>query len=468
MSVEKSPNQPSSLEPRKSIKRQSNKAKSSRRLRLWLGMTGVALVSATAGTLLAISFGSKPLMQSQLNLNQAGVLDGQSISGTGWQFSQLTHPVNILILGIDNDDNSEHPHLSTNSTSAQALSSCSDTMLLVRFLPDTHQINVLSIPRDTLVHLPKVGTAKIDWANLVGGAALAAQTVSQQLGDIPINRYIRLSRNGFVQLVDTLGGIEVTAPKRMDYEDQTQHLIIHFLPGRQKLNGHRLEEYVRFRHDKLGDIGRVQRQQEVLKAIMQTLLQPATIGKLPQILRVAQSNIDTDLSLEEMLSLVHATLTTDRERNNFLMLPGRFSRPDEYPLSYWIEDRQAASAILARYFDASSNSEFSAAASTVSPSQLKVAVANATGQPGIGRRAVAFLKKQGFSHAYITDHDINMSADSNLKTQIIAQHGNPEDASVVQKALGLGHVQVTATGDIWSDVTIMIRADFPTQLSQYH
>jgi len=467
MPVQKSPDLPPSSEPAdKSIKHKSNQAKSRRRLWWGLGLTSVALVSTTAGALLAISFASRPLMQSRLAQKQAGVFDSASISGTGLSFRQLTRPVNVLILGIDNDDNFDHPQLSTKSTSAQALSSCSDTMLLVRFLPDTHQINVLSIPRDTLVHLPGISIAKIDWANLVGGAALAAQTVSQQIGEIPIDRYVRLSRNGFIQLVDALGGVEVTIPKRMDYVDETQHLNIHFLPGRQKLNGRHLEEYVRFRHDKLGDIGRVQRQQEVLKAIMQTLLQPITIGKLPQILQVAQENIDTDLSVQEILALVQTTLTTDRERNNFLMLPGRFSRPGEYTRSYWIEDGQAAAPILARYFNASSNPGLSEATSVGSPSRLRVAVANATDQPEAGKRAVAFLRKQGFSHAYITDHEVDTSAESALKTQIIAQHGNPEDASAVESALGLGHVQVTATGDVWSDVTIVIGADFPTQLNQ--
>ncbi len=467
MTVRKSLNQKQSERAAESAQVKTRAGTTGRWLWFSVGMTGVAIASATAGALLSVflsSLSNKPLMQSQLS-SQAGVFNDTGIAGTGLQFSQLTRPVNLLILGIDNDDSSDRPHLSTKSTSTQALSSCSDTMLLVRFLPDTAQINVLSIPRDTLVHLPKVSIAKIDWANLMGGAALAGRTVSQQLGDIQIDRYIRVSRNGFMQLVDALGGVEVNVPKRMDYVDETQHLNIHFLPGRQKLNGRRLQQYVRFRHDELGDIGRVQRQQEVLKAILHILLQPATLGKLPQLLRVAQENTDTDLTVEEMLALVHATLTTDRERNNFLMLPGRFSRPGEYPLSYWIEDRQAAAPMLTRYFDAS-DPGVSEAASTISPSRLKVAVANASGQPGLGRRTVAFLRKQGFSNAYLTDHEIDMSAEAARKTQIIAQHGNPEDASAVQKALGLGHVQVTATGDIWSDITIVIGADFPTQLNQ--
>lgn len=460
MSRRKSDEQPP-LRP-KTAQAVTRKSASQQRSRLWLILSGVAAVSATVGAILAVSLASRPLLQDG---SGSAHLPHSPQNLTDVIPATLTRPVNILILGIDNDDNFDHPHLSTKPTSSQALSSCSDTMLLVRFLPDTHQINVLSIPRDTLVHLPGVGIAKIDWANLVGGAVLAAQTVSHQLGgDIPIDRYARLSRVGFIHLVDALGGIEVNVPKRMDYVDETQHLNIHFMPGRQKLNGKHMEEYVRFRHDKLGDIGRVQRQQEVLKAILRTLLQPETTGKLPQILRVAQENIDTDLSLDEMLALTHAALTTDWERNNFVMLPGRFSRPHEYSRSFWIEDPQKAAPILARYFDVSTNYGIVTAASAVSPSQLRIAVANATGQPGIGERAIAFLRKQGFSKAYITEHEMALGAEAGSKTQIIAQHGNPEDASAVQRVLGLGHVQVAATGDVWSDVTIVIGSDFPTQL----
>jgi hypothetical protein len=65
---------------------------------LGLGLTSVALVSGTAAAWLANSFASKPLMQSQLTQNQAGVVDGTSLSGTGLSFAQLTHPVNILVL----------------------------------------------------------------------------------------------------------------------------------------------------------------------------------------------------------------------------------------------------------------------------------------------------------------------------------------------------------------------------------
>ena len=76
-----------------------------------------------------------------------------------------------------------------------------------------------------------------------------------------------------------------------------------------------------------------------------------------------------------------------------------------------------------------------------------------------------WLHKSVRTIAYLTDNEIGTSADSALTTQIIAQRGNSEDASVVKEALGIGQVLVTATGDIWSDITVVIGADASTQFS---
>jgi LCP family protein required for cell wall assembly len=369
----------------------------------------------------------------------------------------LTRPVNLLILGIDN---SGHPHSGVNFNRNEALAGNSDTMLLVRLLPETHQINVLSIPRDTLVQMPQVGIDKINDANVRGGAQLAAQSVSQLLGGIKIDRYLRVDTEGFIHLVDALGGVEINVPKQMDYVDRSQKLSIHLNPGSQVLNGQHLQEYVRFRHDALGDIGRVQRQQEVLKAIFSALLRPETLSKGTQILQVAKENIDTDLSVEEMIALFRVVLTSDRERSNFVMLPGRFSRSDEYTLSYWIVDPQAAVPILASYFDVP-NSGVVEAAAAPSPRQLNVAVSSATGDINASRRVMAFLRKQGFTNVYMTDYDYAAGTSASSKTQIIAQHGNPEAANMVQQVLREGQVQVISTGDIYSDVTVILGHDSP-------
>ncbi len=411
-------------------------------------------LGTTSGAALALVFKATPLKNRSTSLADASSL-------TSLVPTTLNRPVNILVLGIDNAGHA-HPGV---APSAEALAGNSDTMLLVRIDPATHRVNILSIPRDTLVQLSGK-TDKINDANMQGGVTLAAQSVKQLLGGIPIDRYVRIDTESFVQVVDALGGVEVTVPKPMDYVDKSQHLSIHFLPGRQTLNGQHLQEYVRFRHDEWGDIGRVQRQQEVLKSLLKTLTQPATLGKLPQLLQVIQANVDSDLSIGDLLALSQVLKDVDLHHQiNMVMLPGRFSRSDEYPLSYWISDPQATAAVLARYFDPSlpSGSTNPQPIVATPPDQVAIAVENATSQPELADQMIALLKSRGFTNVYLTDHEIDANAAQDT-TQIIAQRGNPDVAATVQQAIGSGQVQVAATGDLSSDVTVVIKPDFAAKL----
>ncbi len=422
-----------------------------RQLSFWVLLV---LVSGTSGAALAL------LAATPFQHGKTHHLSHSTDSLTSLLPVTLERPINILVLGIDN---SGHPH-SGAVLPPEALAGNSDTMLLVRIVPETHQINVLSIPRDTLVQTP-TGIDKINDANMQGGATQAVQTVSQLLDGTPIDRYIRLDTEGFIHLVDALGGVAITVPKPMDYVDRTQHLSIHLAAGLQTLNGQHLQEYVRFRHDEWGDIGRVQRQQDVLKAIAWTLVQPATLGKLPALLHVIQSNVDTDLSLGEMLAIAQMTHDLKSHQINLTLLPGRFSRKDEYPLSYWIEDPRATSALLTRYFSRDPASPSSDAVAALHPEAIQIAVANATDRPDLSHQIVSRLKSQGFTNVYLTTHDIDISPETMAETQIIAQQGNPSAAALVQQAIRLGQVQVAATGDLSSDVTIVIGPDAVPKLN---
>jgi len=374
----------------------------------------------------------------------------------------LDRPVNILVLGIDN---SGHPHQGK-FTPVEALSGNSDTMLLVRLVPSTHEINVLSIPRDTLVHSLGVEADKVNDANVRGGAKLAATTVSQLLENIPIDRYLRVDTEGFINLVDALGGLEINIPKSMNYTDKTQHLSIQFSPGRQLLNGKHLQEYVRFRHDALGDIGRVQRQQLVLKEILHKLLTPGTITKLPQVIQVVKDNVDTDLSVGEILAVGQTLANSDRQKLHLVMLPGRFSRKEEYRLSYWIYDPQSTGRILNHYFRTSPVAENPNSAQN--PPAIKISLVNATKDEQVTANIISLLQKRGFKNLTAINSPIGVATvspeNTPEKTQIIAQHGNPEAANAVSSALGTGEIQVASVGDISSDVTVVIGKDLVSKL----
>ncbi len=449
----------------KPVVRQKNKPKKSqaagsidRRLSYKLFLGGIAAISCAFGALSALLLAATPLKSGSHLPNSPDNLSG-IIPTT------LTRPINVLVLGIDN---SGHPHLG-NYTPAEALAGNSDTMLLVRLFPDTHQINILSIPRDTLVQMPGISIDKINDANVRGGAKLAAETISHLLSDIPIDRYVRLDTEGFAHFIDALGGVEVTIPKPMRYVDESQHLYINFKAGRHKLNGQHLQEYVRFRHDELGDIGRVQRQQVVLKEILHSLLQPSTLGKLPKMLQVVKDNADTDVSVGEMLAIAQLLAHADREHLNMVMLPGRFSGKNEYHLSYWIKNPKALAPILASYFDVPNSRVHNITVSTKSLKSIKpfrIAVINATGRQGEAGKALALLKKRGFDNIYVSTHEVDATTIPLMQTQIIAQNGNLEAAEAVKSAIGVGQAQAASTGDIWSDITVVVGTDLAAKLNK--
>lgn len=403
------------------------------------------------------SFSSALGMMSALLLAAAPLQKNQSSSLYGGYNSPITfqEPINVLVLGIDN---SGHPH-SSNFTPSEAISGNSDTILLLRIIPATHQINVLSIPRDTRVKLPGKSTNKINDANAKGGITLAQKAVSKLLSDIPIHRYVRVDTQGFISFADALGGVEINIPKPMRYVDQTQKLDINFAAGVQTLNGKHLQEYVRFRHDDLGDIGRVQRQEVVLKSLLEKFVQPTTWGKLPKLLQVIQENVDTDISLGEMLGIAQFLTHIDKQHINVLMLPGRFSRPDEYTLSYWIADTENIDSILANYFDIRSR-KVDAVADSPTNKNIKITLANTIDKKEQTKQALTLLENQGFKNYFITKSGIDAANRPISKTLIIAQKGNLKAANAVKNAIGIGEVQVTSTGDIDSDVTVVLGSDF--------
>lgn len=414
-------------------------------------LTVFAVMSAVSGALLALAL-PEPNQQGSAWASLLHKL--QQVSPLAP--AEITRPVNLLVLGIDNSD-----HATRQARDRQeALGGNSDLILLVRLIPATHEINILSIPRDTLVHIPGQGVDKVNDANMLGGPALAAKTVSHLLGGVKFDRYVRIDTQGMVPLVDALGGVEITVPKAMNYEDHSQHLSIHFQPGRQKLSGQHLEEYVRFRHDALGDISRVQRQQEVFKAIVAALKQPSTLFKLPQLLQVAQDNLDTNLSAQEKLAIVQFLAQTDRQHMHLVMLPGRFSRPDEYAASYWIADPEKVAPIVAEYFDPTATPDMTPLSRP--KDQLRVVIASLPNQTPAVTKAIARLQHSGFTNTSATAQPMNIAIEAHQQTQIIAQQGDVAAANAVKAALGLGQVQVASTGDINSDITVVLGADAKT------
>lgn len=443
---------------KKALKKKQMKAGRWRWLWLTLSLTGVAAVSASAGALLAVAIAGTPLMQTSLNKADKAVFNQDEPISTGLNFRlpRLTRPVNILVLGtkVLTTDIANPPEELKNvgyNALVNSLEGLTDTMLLIRFSPQSHQVVVLSLPRDTRTYIDGVGLTKLNSANVYGGPALTARTTSDLLGGVQIDRYIRINVQGVEKLIDAMGGVKVYVPQDMKYQDDSQHLYINLKQGDQHLNGNQAMQFLRFRYDAYGDIGRVQRQQMLMRAFIEQALKPATLTRLPQVLSVIQSNLDTNLSVEELIALVGFAAQTDRPNVQMLMLPGYFGSEAEYGASYWLPNLPSIESLVSQYFSRDGVIDVSA---TV-PNTLKLAVQDSTGETYTVQSLLNHLGNIGYSNIYV-DQPWNESL---AVTKIIAQQGDAQNAERIRQALGFGEVLVESTGSLDSDITIRLGQD---------
>jgi LCP family protein required for cell wall assembly len=459
--------------PTKNLSKQKSRPKSTAQLKsqkpqkihhrghwLWLGfgLSGVAMLSATAGALLAVSLSATPLMQSRLSDAEASIFSEGNLADSNLRLPKLTRPVNILVLGtkVLTSDLEEEQEGMTDPSYLETVNSVeglSDVILLLRFNPVTNQLIPLSIPRDTRTLIEGYGYRKINDANRYGGPAMAAKTVSELLGGIQIDRYIRINVFGVEKLVDALGGVDLYVPHDMKYQDDSQHLYINLQQGQQHLNGEQALQFLRFRNDQLGDIGRIQRQQILLRALVDQNLTLNTLTRLPKLLSVVKDHIDTNLSLEEIGALAGFAAQIQHSDVNMLMLPGDFSDPKQYQASYWMPNYQAIDTMMAQHFD---NDQQSVDEQAVDPKGLRVAIQDSTEDESAVDEFISNLSEKGYGNVYNSQPWTKPLP----VTRIIAQNGDVASAQAIRDDLGFGEVVVESTGSLQSDITIQLGQDW--------
>lgn len=210
----------------------------------------------------------------------------------------------ILAYGVDNDAGG------------------SDTNMLVRFDAENKKIDVVSLPRDTLMS----NGHKLNSSYNNGGTEKLRSNIEDMLG-VPVDFYVSVDLKGFIALIDQIGGVEFDVPCDMNYDDPYQDLHIHFKAGLQKLNGQQAMEVVRFRHnnDNTGyggrqDLGRIGTQQAFLKTVAQKLMK---LENVPAMAETFLKYVKTDLTLGNLMWLANRALSMGgTDAISFATLPG--------------------------------------------------------------------------------------------------------------------------------------------------
>ena len=211
---------------------------------------------------------------------------------------------NILLYGVDNDAGG------------------SDTNMLMRFDAVNKTVDVVSLPRDTLMS----NGHKLNSSYNNGGTEKLRSNIEDMLG-VPVDFYVSVDLKGFITLIDQIDGVDFDVPEDMDYDDPYQDLHIHFKAGLQHLNGQQAMEVVRFRHnnDNTGyggqqDLGRIGTQQAFLKTVAQKLMK---LENVPAMAETFLKYVKTDLTLGNLMWLANQALSMGgMDAISFATLPG--------------------------------------------------------------------------------------------------------------------------------------------------
>jgi len=273
--------------------------------------------------------------------------------------------LNVLVLGYQDDEET------------------TDSIILAHLDLDRRTATLVSIPRDTWVAVPGLGNAKINAAYSVGGAKTTAGVVGTLLGGPHIDATIALQPEGAAQIVDAIGGLNVNVDEDMDYDDNYGQLHIHLKKGEQFLTGSQVVGYMRFRHDSASDFGRVRRQQQVAKLMIDQLSQPQNWAKLPRILQFARKDVKTPLSNQQLVALLEIYRYVPDENVRTFTLPAKPGWVGDASVVF-VDPRWATT--IGRVLFAKSD-----------PPQDNVVVANATGDPSFDKTVVCALRGAGWN-----------------------------------------------------------------------
>jgi len=380
-----------------------------------------------------------------------------------------TERITILVMGVDYRDWSEGIDIPR-----------TDTMILFSIDPLTMQAGMFSVPRDMWVNIPGFGHNRINTAYPLGegsklpggGPGLAMKTVEEFLG-VPVNYYALLDFNSFVRFIDELGGLDMHIREEITVDPigpgNTKTLEV----GVQTLDGATALAYARMRYTKDGDFDRSKRQQEVIMALRDQVVNfnqlPMMVQKAPKLYQELASGIKTNLTLEQVIQLAWLAVKVDPENIqkgvldphtdvNYATVTGEGGNQDVL-----VPNHDRIRILRDKVFV--TNSQYGPSPDSGDETARMQAEAAAVvfkngADPANAARALELLRGQGVNIAGEAPADQAYST-----TTVIDHTGNPYTINFIQKTLGLSDIRVVNQFDPTAgvDLEIMLGADYVPQ-----
>ncbi len=371
-------------------------------------------------------------------------------------------PVNILFLGLDFRDweAGDTPR--------------SDTMILFTVNPANDTAGMLSIPRDLWVNIPSFGYYKINEAYFLGenarlpggGPALAVETVEQFLG-VPIQYYAQVDFLTFIDIIDEIGGILITPPVDVKVEEMGSVYDQVLKAGEQyTLPGSLALSYARNRYTGDGDFGRAQRQQQVIQAILDRILQydqlPNLIAKAPNLYAELSSGIRTNLDLSTMIKLGTLVLNIPTESfqkevigtDRVIMTKSPTGLDILKPIPDKI--RQLRDQIFSASGGLGPVASSTEGSTLAKDEAASIAIMNGTSVAGLETRTVEYLQSQGLNAAVATPNQ------SGVPTTIYIYNSKPHTVAYLANIMNVASTNIRFAYDpsMGVDVVVVLGGDW--------
>ena len=368
----------------------------------------------------------------------------------------------ILLVGLDYDYNAQDYEFSKDSRT--------DTIKVAALDLATKSLNVVSVPRDMDYIFPSGHEGKINEGYQIGGIKETERDIAQFLGIRGFDRYVIVRINALKELINAVGGIDLNVEKKMDYDDNWGHLHIHLKPGMQHLNGDQAVGYSRFRHDEMGDITRITRQDRVLRALIAKLKTDKfnDVAHIGQLMDVFKRNVDTNLSTAEMISLANAYSSIDPKAIKTAQVPYTGDKITSSAGDVLIPDEPGKVAMVKKLLLGPMGPEPTAdpqAVAAVVPANVKIDVQNGSGVQGLGGKMATALRAKGFVVASVS----NAATFGYTTTEIHVHTADPGVGEKIKLTLTLPDATVTPEPlpSPSVDATIIVGSDYSAKTSAF-
>lgn len=307
----------------------------------------------------------------------------------------INEPVNVLLLGLDAGDYNDKSGKSPKR---------SDTIMLARYIPKENRVYILSIPRDTRIVVNGYGK-KINALHREGGTTLLINKLEKMLG-VKVDYYAKVDYEGFRNCIDAIGGVDVKIPFNMDYD--AFDISIHFNEGETvHLDGKKAEAFVRWRKNNdgggyaMGDLGRINTQQQFLLKVFEKMKTPSGMVKIPNLLRIASRYISTDMDPNTMLLYMMKLRKMQLKNIETRIISGE----PKYikGISYYIYDELKNNDYILKFRDSNK-----ALSETINRDKVSITILNSTGVKGLAAKYMDKLLRLGYKDIKTSNYETKL------------------------------------------------------------